>query len=485
MEKRTLIKISLGAALVAGLGAFGCSAAQEDEAGGSKDEVVAGSAGAVLKSTLFLKAGCTAAKVGPKHILVAARCVQGNAAIAPGKILEFTSAAAGANTIAAGGGSTQSAEAGAPTDAGRSDSGSGDAGRSDAGSSSDGGRADAGSSTSTSGNASAREAKIAEVLVHPSFAAKCKDDACAFGKLEASDAPDIAVITLEEELTTVPTIPVDLDAVGQADPVLVVNSGCKDLDAKITAAPVAAKTMAVPSKVVNHEGSPYKASPQLVTRLASSYVVTPAVGWRATEPKLCKSDIGAPLFRANANAVAGITSNFTTYTATGQAKIVPVTVHHTRVDTASRFKIGTWLSEMGVETVHSCSETAGGCVKRDYDGGVPGTGGGTTEPTGDAGSEGDAIAPGENGDGGADTDGGATTEPEEPTGPRGEQLPNEEPDYASNEEEADFGDAAVTKKKKKTDEGGCSAAPGRPAPTGGIAIGMMLALGAIIARRRK
>lgn len=464
MEKRTLIKISLAAALIAGVGAFGCSAAEEDDAGTSPDQVVSGGAGAVLKSTLFLKAGCTAAKVGPKHILVAARCVQGNAAIAPGKVLEFTSAAAGANTIAA----PAATDAGAPSDAGRTDSGS-DAGRTDAG------RTDAGASNDDT-NASARVAKIAEVLIHPSFAAKCAADACGFNKLEASDAPDIAVITLEEELTTVPTIPVDLDAVGQADPVLVVNSGCANIDSKITAAPTAAKTIAVPSKVANHDGSPYKASPQLTTRLASSYVVTPAVGWKASEPKLCKSDIGAPLFRANANAVAGITSNFTTYTTSG--KLVPVTTHHTRLDSASRFKIGAWLTEMGVETIHSCSETAGGCVKRSYDGGVPGTG--ATEPGETDGGEGDAIAP----DAASDEDGGAVTEPEEPTGPRGEQLPEEEPDYAS-EEEADFGDAAVAKKKKKAAEGGCSAAPGQSSPAGSLAIGFGLVLAGIVARRRK
>lgn len=467
MEKRTLIKISLAAGLLAGVGAFGCSAAEEDDAGTSPDQVVAGSAGAVLKSTLFLKAGCTAAKVGPKHILVSARCVQGNAAIAPGKALEFTSAAAGANTIAA----PAATDAGTPSDAGRTDSGS-DAGRTDAGRT-DAGRTDAGSASNDDTNASARVAKIAEVIIHPSFTAKCVDDACGFNKLEASDAPDIAVITLEEELTTVPTIPVDLDAVGQADPVLVVSSGCANIDSKITAAPVAAKTLAVPSKVVNHDGSPYKASPQLTTRLASSYVVTPAVGWKATEPKLCKSDLGAPLFRANANAVAGVTSNFTTYTMS--TKLVPVTTHHTRVDSASRFKIGTWLTEMGVETIHSCSETAGGCVKRSYDGGVPGA----TEPGETDGGEGDAIAP----DGGEE-DGGAVTEPEEPTGPRGEQLPEEEPDYAG-EEEADFGDAAVTKKKKKAAEGGCSAAPGQSSPAGSLAIGFGLVLAGIVARRRK
>ncbi|MBS2018014.1 MAG: hypothetical protein JST00_34380 [Deltaproteobacteria bacterium] len=464
MEKRTLITISLLAAVAAGAGAFGCSATEEEEAGGTNDQVVAGSAGAVLKSTLFLESGCTAVKVGPKHILVAARCVQGNAAIAPGKILGFTSAAAGMNTIAAP--TTTTAADGGASDAGRADSGR------EAGAPADAGRADSGGSDS---NASARGAKIAEVIVHPSFAAKCKDDTCGFNKLDASDAPDIAVITLEEELTSVPTVPVDLDAVGQSDPVLVVNSGCTDLEAKITTAAVASKTIAVPARAVNHEGSPYRASPQLSTRLASSYVVTPGAGWKSGEPRLCKSDIGAPLFRANAHAVAGITSNFTTYTASG--KVQPVTMHHTRVDTASRFKIGSWLSDMGVETVHSCSETAGGCVKRNYDGGVPGeTTTGTTEP-GDGGT---VIDP----DGG-DTDGGATTPAEEePTGPRNEQLPEEEPEYAS-EEEADFGDAAVTKKKKKPAEGGCSAAPGQPAPTGGLAIGMMLALGAIVARRRK
>ena len=71
---------------------------------------------------------------------------------------------------------------------------------------------------------------IAEVKIHPSYAAKCKDDACAFGKIEASDAPDVAVLLLADDLATVPTIPVDLDAVGQADPLLAVTSGCSKAD---------------------------------------------------------------------------------------------------------------------------------------------------------------------------------------------------------------------------------------------------------------
>ncbi len=494
MEKRALIKITVAASLVAAAAGFGCSAAEEDDADGAGNEVVAGGGAAGLKSTIFLKSGCTAVKVGPKHILLAARCVQGNADLAPGKILEFTSAAAGANTIAqsssdaghadSGNDSGGPRDGGASSDAGRTDSGSGssDAGRTDAG------RNDAGTSSSSS-NASSREVKIAEVLVHESFAAKCKDDACAFGKLEASDAPDIALITLQDELDSVPTVPVDLDTVGQADPLLVVNGGCAELDARASTA-VASKTMAVPAKVVNHEGSAYKASPQLVTRLASSYVVTPGVGWKATEPKLCKSDIGAPVFRANANAVAGITSNFTTY----GTKVVPVTTHHTRLDSASRFKIGAWLSAKGVETIHSCSETAGGCVKHDYDGGVPlgAGGGGTTEP-GDGGTKSDAIAPTSDAgpsDDDAGGDAGVKSPDEQPSGPHSDQLPTEDGEGAGSDgkgsgDEADFSDAAVPKKKKKAADSGCNAAPGAPVETGSLALGALVALGMVVARRRR
>ena len=62
----------------------------------SPDKVVsAGDTSALLKSTLVLEGGCTAAKVGPKHLLVSAGCVTGNAAFAAGKVLKFTSVASG------------------------------------------------------------------------------------------------------------------------------------------------------------------------------------------------------------------------------------------------------------------------------------------------------------------------------------------------------------------------------------------------------
>ena len=106
----------LAAGVLAGIGAVGCSIAQEEETSSSPDQVIAaGDTSALLKSTLLLEGGCTAAKIGPKQLLVAARCVSGKEAFAAGKTLVFTSAASGTQGIA------PPVDAGAPTkDAGSS-----------------------------------------------------------------------------------------------------------------------------------------------------------------------------------------------------------------------------------------------------------------------------------------------------------------------------------------------------------------------------
>ena len=456
MEPTKLIRIMLGAGIIGAVGAVGCSLAAPEDTDSAPDKVVAdGDVSAVLKSTLQLEGGCSAAKVGPRQLLVAARCVSGNAAFAARKTISFTTASMGklADAPAPDAGAKDAA---APTDSGAKDSGTADSG-------------------ATVKNPNAREVTIFEVKIHPSYAAKCTGDLCDFNKLAASDSPDVAVIILDADLESVPTIPVDLDPVGEADPLLAVSSGCATFDAKPVAAPKTVRTQAVPGKSVNHVGSPYAASPQLVSRLASSYVVTSAAGWKTGQPRLCKSDIGAPLFRAGVAAVAGVTSNYTTYASQRSA----VTTHHTRVDAQSRFKIGDWLTTLGAETVHSCSETAGGCVKNTFDGGAPPgpSTEGTTEP-GDAGLADAAVtAP----------DAEAETPPV--TGnddPHADQLPAEEPSTNSNTSgDDDLADAAAPKKKKKAESGGCSAAPGPTAPHGGFLIGLALALGAVLVRRRR
>jgi hypothetical protein len=482
--------ISIATALGAAAGVTGCFLNEKEEVGGTADEVNAGAeVSLLLKSTLILDAGCVATKVGPRHLLLSARCVKEHKeAFAKGKELPFKTAnnaraGTGTNEVLAPVGST---DGGRPRDAATSSTDSGST-TSDSGT-----RTDGGTTTSEPKEGSSRTATVYETTIHPSYEAKCmgEGDPCGFGKIAAGDAPDVALVVLDLDLEGVDSIPVDLDAVGQADPVLVIGSGCEIVGAEKGTGIFTKKTGAVPAKMVNHVGSPYKEEPAKASSLGQSYVVTAGPAWKKNEAKLCTSDFGAPMFRASVAAVAGVTSNFTTF---GPDTFSPVTVQHTRVDEGGRFKIGNWLESQGAETIHSCSEMSGGCVKREYEGGSPvppsaGPGGGTTEP-GDAG-KGDAIAP--TGDGGKDDDdgGAGSTEPP-PSGPvtgQEEQLADQGPpeqSYSDGEDDEDYADAAAPKKKKKAAEGGCSAAPGSmPAGEMGLVFGVGLAVMAIGRRRR-
>ena len=364
----------------------------------------AGDVSEVLKSTLQLQGGCTAAKVGPKQLLVAARCVSGNALYATGKTLSFTTAASGTVPAVApasdAGTDAKPAAPSSPSDAG------GDASK------------DSGATPAS--NPSARTAVIAEVKIHPSYVAKCTGDLCDFNKVAASDSPDIAVIILEAELETIPTIPVDLDTVGPADELLEVSSGCATFDAKPTAKQKVVGATAVPAKSVNHAGSPYATQPQLVSRLASSYVVTAAAGWKTGAPRLCRERhrrAALPQRRGQRSPASPPTTRPSPRSACRSPRT------HTRVDTASRFKIGDWLKTLGAETIHSCSESTDGCVKHTFDGGEPPgpSTDGTTEP-GDGGQR-DAKAPTETD---ASTTGDAEAPPPADGPPPGDDTPHQD-----------------------------------------------------------
>jgi len=487
MEKGTLGRLALIIALATSVGAAGCFLGEEETTAGSDEVVAGGETSAVLRSTLILDIGCTAAKVGPRHLLLAARCIADKPEIAPGKTISFR-AASELRSVVAGDTEDDVLEA--------TDTSADEEDEAPAGETADEAAGDAGEAGALAGDAGSpakkskgdREVTIEEVEIHPSYTAKCAGDACDFGAIGAGDAKDIAVLILDADLESVPTVPIDLDAVGQSDRLLAVGSGCEKLDGSPSGVKTF-KTIAVPAKSVNHAGSPYIEDPARVSRLAAGYVVTPGVGWRPTEPRICKSDIGAPLFRGGQAAVAGITSNFTMFDA---ESLVPVTLHHTKVDAAS--KVGTWLETLGVETTHSCSEAIGGCVKKGYDGGAPGvqaapkTDNGTA-PGADAGDE--VLVPGDAGDAGE-----AETDPD--AGPVSDELPDqgeeaelpessEDEYYPSGESSDDYSDwDAGPKKKKKKKASGCAAAPGSM-PSGGdgmvLVLGVALA-GAIVRRRR-
>lgn len=430
-----------------GAGCFFSGNGEEDVGSGNSNITETNGVSAVLASTLILESGCTAAKVGPRHLLTAARCVEGKDAFDEGKTIRFDVASS-------------------PTTEDDDDTGEVDD--------------DTGSKKSTS--RFAIKAIISKVHVHSSYATKCERGGCEFRAIGASDAEDIALIVLDDDLTSVKTIPIDLDAVGQSDSLLAIGSGCTSFDGTPTSIKTY-KTVAVPAKTANHAGSPYVEDPDLLSRLGAGYVVTAGVGWQAAAAKICQRDTGAPLFRAGQVVVAGVTSNFTSW---GASKTVPVTVHHTRVDTTS--KVGPWLETLGVETTRSCSESTAGCVKKSYDGGVPSTSGnlgdnaghGTTdeEVTSDA----STIDPSDGGSAEADPENPQVNLPEEGNPSSLAQGDDHQVERTGSPNDYDAG----TKKKKKKKVSGCSAAPGDPSSgSNGMVVLAAFAMATAVARRRR
>jgi MYXO-CTERM domain-containing protein len=412
--------------VVGGVGCFNNTTDTTEAASTTSHVNAQGDTSAVLKSTLLLESGCAATKIGPSVLLTAARCVVGSSKLIAGSTVKFTVAGTGA--------------AAAQADAG------------------------------PRANSTLQSFVVADVKVHPSFGAKCSGEACAIGK-DASDAADVAVILLDADLETVPAVPIDLDTVGEADPLLVVASGCSALDADDGASTRTNKTIAIPAAAAAHQGSAYTgAASASTTRLAQSYVVTAGVGWQNNGLKVCRRDVGAPVFRGGSAAVAGVTSTITTVDTT----LAPVTIEHTRVDALSRFKIADWLVSFGAQTIHSCSESAGGCQKHEYDGGLPPADShppaDTTGPDDDAGTA-DASAPAEDaGDRAA---------------PRTEPVSQDPAPSADDYGDEDYGDAAVPSKKSKKATAGCSAAPGEMPAGSDVGLGLAVALGAVLVRRRR
>jgi hypothetical protein len=435
----------------------GCMLNQADEEVGDDGAEInegSGDVSQVLKSTILLDTGCSAVKVGDNHLLTAARCVADNKAFASGKTITFRLAS----------GATQSPPNPSMRDAGGNDN--------------------SGTTTTTT---SGKKATIDLVKSNPSWTSDCSDGTCALGSVAAGQANDIAVIVVEDGLDGIPTLKVDLDEVGQNDPVLAVGSGCVRIDGTPSTVKTI-KTVAVAPSSVNHKGSVYQDAPEKVGGLNGAYVVTPGSDWKGQDgPSLCLSDIGAPLFRGNAAVVVGVTSNYTTF---DTDRLVAATVEHTRVD--SKSKMGSWLGAIkGLETTHSCSDTSSGCTNHGkFDGGVP-----NAKSPGDAGE--DALAPPPKKDDDTKTSPPSDTS-DVPTGSHSgddkgadQKQSGDDDDDDKNSKDAKSADAGAKKTEKKKDNGCSTAAPGSSMPRKGgsplpgfaIVLGITISLASLRRRR--
>ncbi len=422
--------LCLGVAAAGSAAAVGCMQPEQEDIGVGGDRVTEGASrsSALLQSTLLFENGCAGVKVGPRHVLTAARCVASTRTLVRGGSLSFVLGSSGRPTAT---GAARPADAGEPEEPA----------------------------------AGYQQAAITDVHVNPSFSTKCREDSCGLGSLVSSDAADVAVLELAEELAGVPALPVDLDPVGEADPLFVTMSECALLDSP-AGSTVLNRTQAVPARSVVHAGSPYEQNDALVSRLASSYLVTAGPGWDEEAPGFCRDDVGGPVFRTGSAVVVGVTAGYTGWT---RDRVTPATLHHTRMDDESREKVGSWLRTLGVETIHSCSESTDGCPRNTYSGGPPTPATGTSTDDGDGGL----------------VDGGLVTE-RKPTRPKEDRIEVEQPEERTSTPSYD--DDAGPKKTTKKTTTGCSASPtGASDATSGLAGSTFLAAAVLtmLGRRRR
>lgn len=185
--------------------------------------------------------------------------------------------------------------------------------------------------------------KVKEAHVHPLWSSKCADTLCSASAVTAKlDAPDVAVLELEEEPKNLATAKVDRTPLAPGDLVRVTGFGCTT-GVHVTDSNVAVALRTADQKVVDpsaaiHDGSFVEAADEPI--YAGNYALT------AGKAGLCPGDSGGPLYKNG--AVVGVNANYTLLPDDKDEVGIPVTNWHTRLDGNSRNHVGDWLSEIGV-----------------------------------------------------------------------------------------------------------------------------------------
>lgn len=298
MSRRAAILL---ACLAGFTGACGSVTEESDAEEASGEDALIGGAPATaaqFPATVYLKRGCTAAKVAEKRLLTAAHCVIDGSTLdpkyGPDKPVEISREPAKGFTSHV----------------------------------------------------------VAKVHVHPKWVPACESAYCAASSVTATlDAADVAVIELADDLAGVPIAPIDEAPLATRDKVIVLGFGCtegvtaEDKRTNITLK-FAETTIIAPARAV-HEGSPVDATK--VGQVAGIYALTPGPARVKNAGGLCPGDSGGPLYKKRGETlyVVGVNANYTLRPGEKDLAGIPVTNWHTRLDAQSRLGIAAWLRSVG------------------------------------------------------------------------------------------------------------------------------------------
>lgn len=199
-------------------------------------------------------------------------------------------------------------------------------------------------------NATFRPLPIVQTYVPQSWFDTCTVP-CGVNVLNPSHPPDLAVVVVGVDTPDIAQADVDLTPVLPGDPLVIMGYGCELGVGQPFGSDYARlkleEVTAQPASALLHPGT-YVASGD-EGNVAASYVITPGARNESSAASLCPGDSGGPLYRNDAGqkTLVGVNAYYTFQDSDG----VSVTNWHTRLDAASRYGIGAWLENLGVNVV--------------------------------------------------------------------------------------------------------------------------------------
>lgn len=192
---------------------------------------------------------------------------------------------------------------------------------------------------------------IAQTSIHPSWL-ECGANACGSTLVLSGEHPaDIAVVEVVDAFPDIPQARVELGAVAPGTPLVKVGLGCEDGLKGPQSWVRRYKTeyaWALPHADLQHAGS-HVHTPFDAESIGASYLITAGHGQGAEFASLCPGDSGGPLY-LNDNGdprVVGVNA----YYSFNDGGNISWTDWHTRTSLHSRFNVGAWLQGLGVDTV--------------------------------------------------------------------------------------------------------------------------------------
>ncbi|NUO50432.1 MAG: trypsin-like serine protease [Polyangiaceae bacterium] len=269
-------------------------------------------------STLLIKNNCTVTKVGPRHILTAAHCV---------------------DEIGATGGVTAAFQPGAKI------------------------KISSVNDLSKVENPYVTHT-VEKTIIHPAWIEARNASPQASGiVLTGEHPPDVAVIVLTaastDKLAQIPIASVDLRRVAKGDDVVIMGYGCESGLDGAEDFPTGKKrlkfheTETLGKNALVHAGAyiPSSEAPEVY----AGYIVTPGRSLDPDEASLCPGDSGGPVYRDDGTDahVVGVNAYYSFLPVAQDPQSVSLTNWHTRLDDESRWKIGPWLAGLGVSVTTS------------------------------------------------------------------------------------------------------------------------------------